>query len=73
MPKTPPTPEDIERFNEAAQEFAEREGLELEEAQKQLADLLKNLKQRPLEIFTLQLGFEDLLARVEALEAKIPS
>jgi len=64
----PVDPAEVAKFEDAAAKFAEREGLTIEDARAKLADLLTNLAERPLEIFALRIGLEDLELRVKALE-----
>lgn len=66
--ETPVDPAEVAKFEAAAADFAEREGLTIEDAREKLAALLKNLAEKPLEIFALRIGLEDLEKRVEALE-----
>lgn len=66
-------PQEVQKFEEAAVKFQEREAADgneitIEEARERLAALLTNLAERPLEIFTLRIGFEELERRVAALE-----
>lgn len=63
-----PTQDEIDQFNKAVQEFADREGLEFDEAAKQFGALLVNIEEHAKEIYTLRIAFEELEQRVEDLE-----
>jgi hypothetical protein len=65
----PVDPAEVDKFEQAAQEFADRENLDIDDAREKLAELLTNLVEHPLEIFALRIGLEDLEARVTALES----
>lgn len=72
MPKSP-KPEDVQAFHDEIARIAERDGISIEEAAENFSNLLVNIRENDKVIYTLRIGFEDLVKRVEALEAKIPS
>ncbi len=64
-----PRPRDIERFNAEVAKIAERDGISLEEAAENFGNLLVNIEDNAETIYTLRIAFEELEARVTALEA----
>lgn len=66
-----PTPEEIKAYSDEVNKIADRDGISFEQAAKNFTALLTNIKENDEIIYTLRIAFEDLIKRVEALEAKV--